>query len=46
MDKIVNVELLGHPVNWLIIALALGLWFFGAFAVFGVAGPASAPKAS
>lgn len=33
MDKLVNVEVLGRPVNWMILLLLIVLVWTGAFAV-------------
>ncbi len=33
MDRLVNLEILGHPVNWIILILLIVLLWFGAFAV-------------
>jgi uncharacterized membrane protein YqiK len=34
MSKVLNLEILGHPVNVLIILVILALWWFGGFTVF------------
>jgi hypothetical protein len=41
MDGIVNLEILGHPINWLIVILLVVLIYFGAFAVYTRYMPAS-----
>lgn len=33
MERLVNLQVLGHPVNWLILILLIVLLWFGAFAV-------------
>lgn len=42
MDKVINLEILGHPINIFVIVVAILLWWLGAFAVFGLNKPSPA----
>jgi hypothetical protein len=33
MGRLVNLEILGHPINWIILVLLIVLIWFGIFAV-------------
>jgi hypothetical protein len=44
LDRIINVQLLGHPLNWVIVALMVIAMWFGAFVIaskLGIAAPSS-----
>ena len=34
MSRLVNLEILGRPINILVVLVIIALWYFGAFAVF------------
>lgn len=41
MDKIINIELLGHPLNWVLIILVIIIVWFGVFALASKINPAA-----
>jgi hypothetical protein len=41
VNKILNLEILKNPVSVMVIIVIIALWYFGAFAIFKSAKPAT-----